>query len=250
MKEYVLDLGPRSPTAAMPVAAGSPEAPYAGLRRARWRAIGLVLLIEPIALAALYFALVGGPETGRASSSEGVAAAAPPRRVERAPTVPAEPAVVAAPSTKAPIASQGRVTTDRGRYVIDLQAVAPDAAVAMLARATRAKVTGEHIFDGSALRLTHASLEPSPREAWQAVFGDVANFAVACAGGACEVRFVSLVRPATSGQSPASAGMVEALVQGGSMPTPMPAPTEQGRAPPRPAPPPTAQTDDPNASDN
>jgi len=65
----------------------------------------------------------------------------------------------------------------------------------MLAQATKARVAGSNIFSGSALRLTRSVVAATPREAWQAVFGDVANFAIACAGSACEVRFVSLAKP-------------------------------------------------------
>ena len=74
----------------------------------------------------------------------------------------------------------------------------------MLAQATKAHVAGSNIFSGSALRLTRSVVATSPREAWQAVFGDVANFAIACAGSACEVRFVSLAKPGALVPGPAS----------------------------------------------
>ena len=40
-----------------------------------------------------------------------------------------------------------------------------------------------------------AKFAMSPNTACHASRGDVANFAIACAGSACEVRFVSLVKP-------------------------------------------------------
>jgi hypothetical protein len=75
-----------------------------------------------------------------------------------------------------------RVRQERGRYLVDLHDEAPAAALAMLAEATKARVAGTAIFSGSALRLTRSVVATSPHEAWQAVFGEVANFAVACAG--------------------------------------------------------------------
>jgi hypothetical protein len=67
-------------------------------------------------------------------------------------------------------------------HLVDLHDEAPAAALAMLAEATKARVAGTAIFSGSALRLTRSVVATSPHEAWQAVFGEVANFAVACAG--------------------------------------------------------------------
>ncbi|HSC62103.1 MAG TPA: hypothetical protein VLD35_00595 [Caldimonas sp.] len=182
MKQYVLD----EPMAAAPLPA---EAQAMSLTQpGRWRWWLLAIPLEAVALAILYVALNGLPAASTAASGGGVAYAASfsfPREAEAvrgAAQAPAAPAV-------------SRVRQERGRYVVELHGESPAAALAMLAEATKARVGGSGIFAGSALRLTRSLVATSPREAWQAVFGDVANFAIACAGSACEVRFVSLVKP-------------------------------------------------------
>jgi hypothetical protein len=108
----------------------------------------------------------------------------------------AEAPALEAPAAEAPAAPApaSRISQERGRYVVELHDEALAPALAMLAQATKARVGGSNIFIGSPLRLTRSAVAATPREAWQAVFGDVANFAIACAGGACEVRFVSLLK--------------------------------------------------------
>ena len=183
MKQYVLD---------EPMAAAAPPAqPHARSlsEPGWWRWLVLAVVLEAAALAILYVALNGVPGSSRAEPSPGIAYVAAfsfPRESQ------AQPAPAAAQPAEA---SVSQVHHDHGRYVVDLHDQAPAAALAMLAEATKARVAGTAIFSGSALRLTRSVVATSPREAWQAVFGDVANFAVACAGGACEVRFVSLVKP-------------------------------------------------------
>jgi hypothetical protein len=197
MKQYVLD----EPMAGAPAPIdGDPPS----LRQpGRWRWILLVVLLEPIALAILYVSLSGGPSWSQAAPSHAttstpIAYAASfsfPRQAEAAPAVaeqPAEPRV-------------SKIAQERGRYVIDLQDMEPGAALAMLAQATKARVAGANIFAGSPVRLTRSAVAGSPREAWQTVFGDVANFAVACAGAACEVRFVSLAKPGSPARGPETA---------------------------------------------
>jgi len=181
MKQYVLD----EPVAAAP----PPGEPQALLltQPGWWRWLLLAILVEAVALAVLYIALNGAPGASRAEPSPGIAYVASfsfPREAEAA-QAPAQAA-------EAPVS---RIRQERGRYVVDLHDEAPAAALAMLAEATKARVAGSAIFSGSALRLTRSVVATSPREAWQAVFGDVANFAIACAGSACEVRFVSLAQP-------------------------------------------------------
>jgi hypothetical protein len=180
MKQYVLD---------EPVAAAPPPMEPSALPLSPpgwWRWLVLAILLEVIALAVLYVALNGVPGARGAEPSPGIAYVASfsfPRETEgvQAPAQPAEARV-------------SRIRQERGRYVVDLHGEAPAAALAMLADATKTRVAGSAIFDGSTLRLTRSVVATSPREAWQAVFGDVANFALACAGSACEVRFVSLAK--------------------------------------------------------
>jgi len=183
MKQYVLD----EPVAAAP----PPVEPRARslTQPGWWRWLLLAILLEAVALAVLYVALNGVPGARGAEPSPGIAYVASfsfPREPDAAQgAVRAQPAV----------ARVSRVRQERGRYVVDLHDEAPAAALAMLAEATKAHVAGSGIFSGSALRLTRSVVATSPRDAWQAVFGDVANFAIACAGSACEVRFVSLAQP-------------------------------------------------------
>jgi hypothetical protein len=150
-----------------------------------WRWFLLALLLEPVALAILHLALSGIPGGSQAATSDGIAYVA-------SFSFPREPESVPAPVAEAPTS---RIGQERGRYVVELHDEALAPALAMLTQATKARVAGGDIFIGSPLRLTRSAVAMSRREAWQAVFGDVANFAIACAGSACEVRFVSLVKP-------------------------------------------------------
>ena|SRR5436190_16297205 len=182
MKQYVLD----EPLAAAPPAqdglpALSPRQP------GWWRWLVLAIVLEAVALATLYVALNGVPGASSAEPSHGIAYVASfsfPRDAESARS-PAQ-------ATEAPVS---RVRQERGRYLVELHGEAPEQALAMLSEATKSRVAGANIFAGSPLRLTRSAVAATPREAWQAVFGDVANFVVACTGSACDVRFVSLVKP-------------------------------------------------------
>jgi hypothetical protein len=181
MKQYVLD---------EPVAAAPPSAEPQALPLTQpgwWRWLVLAILLEAVALALLYVALSGFPGSSPDAPSRGVAYVA-------SFSFPREAQAVQGPAQAAE-APVSRIRQERGRYVVDLHDEAPAAALAMLAEATKAHVAGSGIFSGSALRLTRSVVATSPREAWQAVFGDIANFAIACAGSACEVRFVSLAKP-------------------------------------------------------
>jgi hypothetical protein len=189
VKQYVLE----EPAAAGAPLAADPQSPPVEslpfLWPGWWRSFLLVIVLEPIALAILYVALNGVPSWGGEAPASGVAYVASfslPRPAEAAPAAPEEPAADAAAS---------RIAHERGRYVVELHAQPLGPVLAMLTKATKARVSGGGIFIGSPLLLTRSLVAASPREAWQAVFGDVANFAIACAGSACEVRFVSLLRP-------------------------------------------------------
>ena len=182
MKQYVLD---------EPMAAAPPPAEPQSLRQPGWwRWLVLAVVLEAVALAILYVALNGVPTLGPARPAPGVAYVASfsfPREAEAGPTH--------APAAAPPVS---QIRQERGRYVVELHDEAPESALAMLTEATKSRVAGANVLAGSPVRLTRSVVASSPREAWQAVFGDVANFAVACAGSACEVRFVSLVNAGAS----------------------------------------------------
>jgi hypothetical protein len=57
--------------------------------------------------------------------------------------------------------------------------------------------------------LSASAVTVSPVAAWQSVFGDIANFAVSCAGKACVVHFVAAAAPAASRPFSPPASMVE-----------------------------------------
>ncbi len=182
MKQYVLD----EPMAAAPAPLAEAQAPSL-TQPGWWRWVLLAILLEAIALSILYVALNGFPHASTPAPSRGIAYVASfsfPREAEVA-QAPAQPAQ----------APESRIREERGRYVVELHDEAPADALAMLARATKSRVAGADVLAASPLRLTRSVVATSPREAWQAVFGDVANFAIACSGSACEVRFVSLAKP-------------------------------------------------------
>jgi hypothetical protein len=191
MKQYVLDEpiagGPLPPAEAHLLALAQPG---------WWRWLLIAILIEAVALALLAVALNGVPGASAAEPSRGIAYVASfsfPRDAEAA------PASAHAQASETPVS---RIREERGHYLVELHDESVAGALAMLTKATKARVGGSGIFSGSALRLTRSVVAGSPREAWQAVFGDVANFAIACAGSACDVRFVSLAKPGTPAVGP------------------------------------------------
>ena len=213
MKQYVLDQPAALAAGAAPTPPADAELPPAPKR---WRWLLLILLLEPVALAALYLALnsgsaesqplagpvvapvalpfVAGPATVQAAAAPALA----PAPVASAELAPEDPAAPAEPAS--------RIRHERGRYVVDLHAAPLGSALEMLSSATKARVTGGDIFDGSALRLTRSAVAATPQEAWQAVFSEVASFAITCAVNACDVRFVSLTAPAGNGSTSAGPG--------------------------------------------
>jgi hypothetical protein len=218
MKQYVLD--EPAPVAPLPVASPAPSLNYPG----RWRWFLLALLLEPIALAALYLGLSGNwsratPSPAPTNTVAYAASFSFPRQ--------AEPAL-AEPAVAEPRVS--RILQERGRYVVDLHDAEPGPALAMLTQATKARVAGSDIFIGSTLRLTRSALAATPREAWQAVFGDVANFAIACVGNACEVRFVSIAKPGSP--VPGADSLQQEFSYAETAPAPALAPPAQAAASP------------------
>jgi hypothetical protein len=230
MKQYVLDHpAPLAPSAPLtpPPAAAAPGSPR------RWRWLLLILLLEPVALAVLYLILNGDErEAAAAPGAARVAQVAPiavaqPAQPMLQPGDPmsrrAEPEPAASEGPASPVAATSRISLERGRYVVDLHSAPLGAALEMLSSATKARVTGGDIFSGSVLRLTRSAVAATPQEAWQAVFSEVASFAITCAANACDVRFVSLTRPDGNG-SPASR-QGQSPVQGAAYAPPLIHPT-------------------------
>jgi hypothetical protein len=243
MKQYVLD----EPMAAAPLPA---ETQPPSLRQpGRWRWLALAVVVEALVLAILFVALNGAP-TSPAASSPGMAYVASfsfPREVQ-----------VGQPPAQAKEVPVSAIRQHGGRYVVELHDESPAGALAMLTEATKARVAGTGIFDGSALRLSRSVVATSPREAWQAVFGDVANFAIACAGSLCEVRFVSLAKAGVplpvADSSPRNLAQVEPPADAAPADA---APAEAAPAPPAngsmaraAAAPPLNESGEPTSSDN
>jgi hypothetical protein len=196
MKEYVLDFAP--PSAAQPVDAPEFVPPRA---RIAWRSIALLVVLESIALALLYVALIGFP--GPSQASRETAAVDDSTLAASAPTqaqAEAQPQrEVVAPEADA---TPSRITREHGRYVIELHSTALGPALEMLTKATGATVRGTEVLAGNAARITRTVATDSPLEAWQAVFGGVVNFAATCSRGACAVRFVPSADPAFAAAAP------------------------------------------------
>src|SRR5678815_3490611 len=132
MKQYVLD----EPVAAAP----SPLEPTSRslTQPGWWRWLVLAILLEGVALALLYVALNGVPGARRADPSPGIAYVASfsfPREAE-----------AVQPPAQAAEAPVSRISQERGRYVVALHDEALADALAMLARATNARVSGNAIF--------------------------------------------------------------------------------------------------------
>jgi len=87
---------------------------------------------------------------------------------------------------------ESRIAFERGRYVIDLRSTDIGPALAMLAQATNATVRGAEVLSRQPTQLSRSAVVATPAEAWQAVLGDVANFAISCAAKGCTV-FVTAV---------------------------------------------------------
>jgi hypothetical protein len=186
MKEYVLD----TPSALELAAA--PAAPAAGyvppIAPSSWPSLMWLLILEPVALALLYVALIGFPGSSQASLDNApvyVAAFSFPKGAE-----------AQAGRSEEPVVPENSITHQRGRYVVELHAAPVSSALAMLSQVTGATVTGGNALAGNGALITRVFETSSPVEAWQAVFGGVANFAIACNKGACAVRFVAPADPA------------------------------------------------------
>ncbi|HEX2542731.1 MAG TPA: hypothetical protein VHM00_16800 [Caldimonas sp.] len=202
MKHYVLDDTAPDVSAARPAASGTVSR--------RWRLLAALVIVEPLALAGFYVAVAGGPSTGVAAD------AAPQRRLES--QVAHRPAVVAdarlsttavplRESTAPPVAASldpagpgakpktSRVAHHGGKWIVELHGADLRSTLALLSATTRATVTGTEVLAGHPTRFHRELVASSPTEAWTAVFGDIANFAITCAAPGCAVHFASAVQP-------------------------------------------------------
>ncbi|HTJ06665.1 MAG TPA: hypothetical protein VL624_15085 [Caldimonas sp.] len=179
MKEYVLD-EPASPAA--PAAEGLPHVPATLPPQPwPWRTLLVLAVVEPLALGALYLGLNADPHPrARAEPSAGPATIA-------AFAFPSVPGQAAAAPIAAGAAEESRIAFERGKYVIDLRSTDIGPALAMLAEATKATVHGADALAREPTQLSRSAVVATPAEAWQAVLGDVASFAISCSQKACAV---------------------------------------------------------------
>ena len=195
MKQYVLD-EPASPDA---TSSDSPPAPHATLppQPWPWRALLVLAVVEPLALGALYLALNADAHPGvRSEPPAGPATIA----AFAFPTPPGQSATAAAATAAAAPDQESRIAFERGRYVIDLRSTDIGPALAMLAQATKATVHGADVLSRQPAQLSRSAVVATPAEAWQAVLGDVANFAISCTSKGCTV-FVTAVAKVDAGPS-------------------------------------------------
>ena len=188
MKQYVLD-EPASPDATSSDA--PPPAPHATLppQPWPWRALLVLAVVEPLALGALYLALNADGRPGqRTEPSVGPATIA----AFALPTPPGQSATAAVATVADAPDQESRIAFERGKYVIDLRSTDIGPALAMLAQATKATVHGADVLSRQPAQLSRSAVVATPAEAWQAVLGDVANFAISCTSKGCTV-FVTAV---------------------------------------------------------
>jgi hypothetical protein len=192
MKEYVLD-EPPSPDASSPEGVPTVQRPTLPPQPWPWRALLVLAIVEPLALCGLYLALSADAHP-RALAEP---AAGPATIAAFAfPAPPGQTGAGAAAATAADASSGGgRIAFERGKYVIDLRSTDIAPALAMLADATKATVHGANVLSREPMQLSRSAVVATPAEAWQAVLGDVANFAISCTQKGCAV-FVSAVAKA------------------------------------------------------
>jgi hypothetical protein len=182
MREYVLDqLAPGEGELSPPPPLDDGYVPPPA--RTSWRTIALLIVLETLALGLLYVVMIGFPAPTQASVESQTASIAPIAPAPVAPDPQAAPVAEVVPPPS-------RISREHGRYLIDLHGAEVGSVLAMLTQATGATVRGADVLAGNASRITRTVETDSPLEAWQAVFGGVANFAATCNKAACAVRFV------------------------------------------------------------
>ena len=197
MKQYVLDESP-SADASSPEDVATVQRPTLPPQPWPWRALLVLAIVEPLALGGLYLALnADAHPRGRAEPSTGPATIA----AFALPATPGQGAAAAAGTAADAQDGESRIAFEHGKYVIHLRATDIGPALAMLADATKATVRGAEVLSRQPTQLSRSAVVATPAEAWQAVLGDVANFAISCTQKGCAV-FVAAVakadaRPAT-----------------------------------------------------
>ena len=158
-----------------------------------WRAVLMLLVLEPLALAGLYFAQVGVPSSAGEVNTDSIVSLLP-RPV--AVGVP-EPDAYVTPSPPltsevAPAStSESHVTQVRGKFLIELRGAPIGTVLDLLSHATGTAVTGTDVFAGNPYRFNRSLVALSPQEAWQTLFGELASFVIACPTRGCAVHFVA-----------------------------------------------------------
>ena len=188
MKQYVLDESP-SADASSPEDVATVQRPTLPPQPWPWRALLVLAIVEPLALGGLYLALnADAHPRDRAEPSTGPATIA----AFGLPAAAGQGAAAAAVTAADAQDGESRIAFEHGKYVIHLRATDIGPALAMLADATKATVRGAEVLSRQPTQLSRSAVVATPAEAWQAVLGDVANFAISCTQKGCAV-FVTAV---------------------------------------------------------
>ena len=123
MKQYVLDYAEPAATPAQPGDAPESVAPPPRISWHACRSLVLLIVLESIALALLYVALIGFPSSQASAEAVPVAAAVPALPV--AAPVPVQEPVQASPLPQPEVVAEveappSRIVRERGHYVIEL----------------------------------------------------------------------------------------------------------------------------------
>ena len=190
MKEYVID--DRRPEAAATSNPDPSPSAFGPDSLPPWlRPLLLLAALEAMAFATFWLASSPAPRSGVVAGNEiayvaAFDAAAPQTAARTGPPGGAAPADAAGGTDK--------IARTRGGYSIQLHSANPIKVLEMLSEATTATVRGGEVLDPQQA-ITRTLVAKSPLEAWRAIFGDVANFAVTCSANACAVRFASTGKP-------------------------------------------------------
>ena len=188
MKQYVLDESP-SADASSPEDVATVQRPTLPPQPWPWRALLVLAIVEPLALGAATRMRIGiEREVEPAEPSTGPATIA----AFALPATPGQGAAAAAGTAADAQDGESRIAFEHGKYVIHLRATDIGPALAMLADATKATVRGAEVLSRQPTQLSRSAVVATPAEAWQAVLGDVANFAISCTQKGCAV-FVTAV---------------------------------------------------------
>lgn len=198
MKQYVLDEQP-SPDAPSPEDGAMVQRPTLPPQPWPWRALLVLAVVEPLALGGLYLALnADAHPRARAEPQAGPATIA----AFAFPTPPGQGAT-AVPLALDAGSEESRIAFEQGKYVIHLRSTDIGPALAMLAEATKATVRGADVLSRQPTQLSRSAVVATPAEAWQAVLGDVANFAISCTQKGCAVFVTAAAKSDAQPATPA-----------------------------------------------